>query len=470
MVATADSWYFYYLVVEDALATCAANIDEMSNVPDKTRPWLHMVKVNLASPNAEGLASEEESDSLRNIRDALTQELSQSMDAVICGVFTTNGYSDHFFYGNLSGPLEPYVGKVMARFDGYKWVCNTTSDPDWKHYIDVIRPDLYDRQRMRDMNLITRLREQGDVLSTPRSITHRAYFQNDDGRQKFIDFIKAVGFRLLEENESDETEFDKPWILPQRANHPCAVTFVREDMIEVHAIVFLTKNILDVALGFEGYYAGWDSPVQRMRPANTSDQEDRILSVDPAVEVNRFFDDSSRSMREPPRFVLLTGGSGSGKTTVRQQRYTPGFVVVDAGEIFFSLCQGKKLQFPDWLEEPMEMIGRWIARKAMEERRHLVTEIVGAKLETVDTLMDAMQRIGYASELAFVDCDPKSACMRNLARKDDWISATYSEPYHLRWLIESANEISSEQQNRIAKPSWLSRVWTQLFGKTAGKD
>src|SRR3990167_2794191 len=35
----------------------------------------------------------------------------------------------------------------------------------------------------------------------------------------------------------------------------------------------------------------------------------------------------------PPKLVILTGGVGSGKTTIRRQKYSKGYVNFDFGEI-----------------------------------------------------------------------------------------------------------------------------------------
>lgn len=61
------------------------------------------------------------------------------------------------------------------------------------------------------------------------------------------------------------------------------------------------------------------------------DEETRV-SFDSKEEVERFFDDSSYADDEPPRFVLILGPTGVGKSRLRKERYATGYVLLDAGD------------------------------------------------------------------------------------------------------------------------------------------
>ena len=54
-------------------------------------------------------------------------------------------------------------------------------------------------------------------------------------------------------------------------------------------------------------------------------------------ELNKFMDTSSLNKGEEPIFVLILGGVGAGKTTLCKNRFSKGFVVIDAGQIFSNL-------------------------------------------------------------------------------------------------------------------------------------
>jgi hypothetical protein len=168
---------------------------------------------------------------------------------------------------------------------------------------------------------------------------------------------------------------------------------------------------------------------------------ERTFHWDLSAEIDRYFDESSVSSGEPPRIVILMGGPASGKTTFRKQRYSAGYVLVDAAEIFLNLSRGEYFPFPEAFEEPMEMIGRLVAQRAVAERRHIVTEVIGADFNTTNELIEAMFAIGYKISAEFINCDIEEAMRRNLARGDDSISCYYAEPYQRRWLLEAAGAV-----------------------------
>ena len=172
------------------------------------------------------------------------------------------------------------------------------------------------------------------------------------------------------------------------------------------------------------------------------------FQFDIQAEVDRYFDDSSCTDEESPRIVVLMGGTGSGKTTIRKERFSRGYVLVDAAEIFLSLSRGEFFPFPDAFEQPMDVIGGLVARRAISERRNIVTELIGAEIEAIKELIEAMRGIDYVVSAQFIDCDIEEAWRRNLARGDDNISCYYAEPYQLRWLLEAAGKQQTRSGQR----------------------
>lgn len=170
--------------------------------------------------------------------------------------------------------------------------------------------------------------------------------------------------------------------------------------------------------------------------------EERVFTFDVLSEVQKYIDDSSISKNGQPSFVLLAGGVCSGKTSLRKQKYSQGYVLIDAAEIFLSLSRGEYFEFGEAFEEPMEIIGRMVARQAIRERRNIVTEIIGASAENNRAIIGAMASIGYKPEVIALTCDIEDAWQRNVNRGDDNISAHYTEPYHLRWILDAVAEQS----------------------------
>ena len=172
--------------------------------------------------------------------------------------------------------------------------------------------------------------------------------------------------------------------------------------------------------------------------------EEKVIYFDINEEVEKYFDDSSIPGSSPPEFVLLCGGVCSGKTTIRKQKYSHGYVLIDAAEIFLSLSRGEYYDFGAAFKEPLEMIGSYVAWKAVSERRNIVTEMICASQENMKALIEAVKSVGYKIEIVYVQCEMEVAWKRNLERGDDNISAIYTEPYHQRWILKAAEPPASQ--------------------------
>ncbi len=142
--------------------------------------------------------------------------------------------------------------------------------------------------------------------------------------------------------------------------------------------------------------------------------------------------------QEKPEFVLIFGGVCSGKTTHRKNKYSEGYTILDASDIFIELSKGAYYDFPSHLETQMEQIGLRLVSEALSSKRNIVTEIIGADYEIVKGLIDLMKTAGYDTKIDYIECSMYEAWQRNISRGNDTISAYYCEPYHIRWLSESA--------------------------------
>jgi hypothetical protein len=71
------------------------------------------------------------------------------------------------------------------------------------------------------------------------------------------------------------------------------------------------------------------------------------------------------------------------------------------------------MPFPEALQEPMNLIGGLVAWRALSEGRRIVTEIIGAEVEPVQQLIDALRSIGYSVHGAVITCDVEEALRRN---------------------------------------------------------
>lgn len=162
--------------------------------------------------------------------------------------------------------------------------------------------------------------------------------------------------------------------------------------------------------------------------------------------VDRYFDDSSLSGDDSPRIVVLMGTPAGGKTSFRKDKYSSGYVLVDAADIFITMSNGEYFDFPGPFEKLMHIVGEFVASRAVREKRHIVTEIIGSDLAPTKQLLDAMLAAGYLIDVQAIECSLDVAMERNEKRGADCVSAYYAEPYQRTWLLMAAAH-SAQQGN-----------------------
>ena len=143
---------------------------------------------------------------------------------------------------------------------------------------------------------------------------------------------------------------------------------------------------------------------------------------------------------QKPEFVIVMGSVCSGKTTHRKKKFTNGYVNIDAGEIFIQLSQGQYYDFPSHLESEMNEIGLEIMRRSFKNRYNIVIEIIGAKQELIEKLIEFAEKLNYSTKVEILHCEIDVAWQRNVSRDKDNISAHFCESYHVTWFQKAAIE------------------------------
>jgi hypothetical protein len=97
------------------------------------------------------------------------------------------------------------------------------------------------------------------------------------------------------------------------------------------------------------------------------------------------------------------------------------------------------LDFPEALIDQLESIGPQIARRAVAERRNIVTEIIGAELVPTEKLISALKLAGYSVEVVAITCELEESIRRSANRGDN-ISAYYAEQFQRQWIIDACSQ------------------------------
>ena len=139
----------------------------------------------------------------------------------------------------------------------------------------------------------------------------------------------------------------------------------------------------------------------------------------------------------PPKFVVVTGGTGAGKTTVRRDRYGSGFVHLDSGEIEAAVVAHFGADHPR-LPLYVRMVNDWVSRESLAQRKNIVIELIGDDAEILRVLMDKMKEIGYEVSGEYVYCDLSEAINRHTAAAmtdKDYHSSYFTEDVTLLYLF-----------------------------------
>ena len=143
------------------------------------------------------------------------------------------------------------------------------------------------------------------------------------------------------------------------------------------------------------------------------------------VKVVGYFLDQGIS-KNPPQFVIITGGVASGKTTIRRQKFTNNYVNFDFGEICDALEKEFGADSPR-LSEYAVLASDMILHDSIVDKKNIVIEIIGDNKEILETLIDKMKGIGYKVSMDLIYCDPVEAYKRHLKAVEE--DKTYRSSY-----------------------------------------
>lgn len=150
----------------------------------------------------------------------------------------------------------------------------------------------------------------------------------------------------------------------------------------------------------------------------------------------------------PPQLVIFSGGVAAGKTTIRRQKYSQGYVNFDFGEIYIALKKAFSETDSKLLTQYASIASKMILEESLSKKKNIVIEIIGEIDGLIEPVIDAMTKIGYKANLTFIQCDPVEAYKRHLkaASEDpDYISAAFTQEMTVREFYDhfSLGEIPS---------------------------
>ncbi len=243
-----ENWESYFCTVNDSTASIRFDLALRDAVPLLSRPWLLWVRVFFQSPRPDGLSDASEAPTLFKIEDALCQRIGEGCRATLCGVITTEGRREFYFYGEIHDGFREAVSTAVSAFPGYKYDSGEQNDPRWKQYLDVLYPSLKSLEQIKNIDLLDLLVREGDILTQPRTVQHWVYFPSQQSRSWFRRAAIEAGFTIFSESHAE-------------GELPYGIIVARIQSVEQNLIDATTIELLRLAGRFEGEYDGWETQV-----------------------------------------------------------------------------------------------------------------------------------------------------------------------------------------------------------------
>ncbi len=248
-----EYWEAYVKPVDGNKAMVSFNASVSDFVPDTEYMYVGFVKVKLNEPKEDGLVTEEEANDLGFIEDRLEMESLRWRSGKYIGRVISAGEVSFIYYLKLDFEWSNTVESAMTHFPNYKYEFGSRIDTEWEVYQKLLFPTIREWQIIANHHSCDNLIEQGDNLRLERAIEHKAYFENEENRTKFIGLIEEQGFKNQKEME-----------VPFNDKTMHGIQFYRVDIPFYYNIDELTMSIIDMSDSCSGSYDGWESSLVKV--------------------------------------------------------------------------------------------------------------------------------------------------------------------------------------------------------------
>ena len=240
-----DEFDFYPCLVDDGPASIYVNLKyERERPPADTR---YTLAIRMREPDTHGIGTSDETGALNLVEEAAIAKAGE-LSITFVGRIRTRGIWEIVLYGP-AGHVDALHAVVHERVGDRRIEIRSAADPTWTYYRELLLPDAERRQWMDDRRLVQVLREQGDVLVTPRRVDHWASFATAADRDAFVTAVTANGFALAEASHD-------------KSERPFGAWVHRVDPIELDHIHDVVMTLVDAALAHDGVYDGWETSIE----------------------------------------------------------------------------------------------------------------------------------------------------------------------------------------------------------------
>ena len=239
-----ESWETYIAQKEKGYMAVTVNMEL-----NFSRPYyknLLIVGTQTSKCLKNGYPKEEGLEQLYTFSDSIANIVNKHTKNKLAGIITYQCAGFDVFYVKdtlgLRSNITSFIKKNYAKSKNYMVI---EPDKRWAYYQDSLFPKQLSNDFFINQELLSHLFYQGDDFTKPQKIEHWLYFKREKRRQKFINKIQALNFKVdsLSVKKGDY--------------RPYEIKISREDKLDPNSIAILTAMLKNLSSSMYGVYDGW---------------------------------------------------------------------------------------------------------------------------------------------------------------------------------------------------------------------
>lgn len=250
-----DDWACYPTQNNEHPTLVQVNTQLADAMESVARPWLLSLDAPLTHVDDQGLPDEQEHEPLQAM-DHFMDAYAQTNQGLYVGNISALGMRGYYLYL----PKQPSDDEVSLFLEhiqdqlGYDAQAQCTHDEAHSAYWDTLFPKGKHWDYLENLTLIESIREYGDDVERPRSVTHWVYFDDEDSREQFSEWAQANGFEVSRYSEPGTDADDVA---------PHGVELSHIICPNIDTITETTQQLKEAAQAFSGQYDGWETSLAR---------------------------------------------------------------------------------------------------------------------------------------------------------------------------------------------------------------
>jgi len=203
-------------------------------------PWLFSVFIKFDSLDESAEGFEE----FLETKESLIIALNVEDKAKYVGSRVVDGWSELYFYAPDSKSLDFIVSKILNP-SNYIYESSVVRDAKWDFHHKNLVPTELEECHIQSEKIIFMLEEEGDDLSTPRTVEHYISFEVPTQKNRFINTLDLEGFNVKDDISHEEFEH--------------GVALVKEQAVTSEVMKVEVEKLFKEIKKAKGFYEGWST-------------------------------------------------------------------------------------------------------------------------------------------------------------------------------------------------------------------